>query len=201
MEKNQNEALAVKVSTVSILVNLILSLIKLLAGVIGKSGAMISDAVHSASDVFSTFVVIIGVKMAGKQADEEHPYGHERMECAAAMILAMLLAAVGIGIGASGIQKIISGNYDSLTVPKRLTLFAAAISIAVKMDVLVHEIRREKNQFRRAYGGRMAPPFRLPLLHRLFPWNPMRKNGVSCNGPHCKRHNQPLHFKGRLRHL
>ena len=100
MEKNQNEALAVKVSTVSILVNLILSLIKLLAGVIGKSGAMISDAVHSASDVFSTFVVIIGVKMAGKQADEEHPYGHERMECAAAMILAMLLAAVGIGIGA-----------------------------------------------------------------------------------------------------
>lgn len=132
MEKNQNEALAVKVSTVSILVNLILSLIKLLAGVIGKSGAMISDAVHSASDVFSTFVVIIGVKMAGKQADEEHPYGHERMECAAAMILAMLLAAVGIGIGASGIQKIISGNYDSLTVPKRLTLFAAAISIAVK---------------------------------------------------------------------
>lgn len=132
MENNQKESLAVKVSTVSIAVNLILSLLKLITGFLGKSSAMISDAIHSASDVFSTIVVIIGVKMAGKKADEEHPYGHERMECAAAMILAMLLGIVGFGIGASGIRKILSGSYDSFEVPTLLPLIAAVISIAVK---------------------------------------------------------------------
>lgn len=132
MENNQKESLAVKVSTVSIAVNLILSLLKLMTGLLGKSSAMISDAIHSASDVFSTFVVIIGVKMAGKKADEEHPYGHERMECAAAMILAMLLGVVGFGIGASGVKKILSGSYDSFEIPTLLPLIAAIVSIAVK---------------------------------------------------------------------
>ncbi len=132
MEQNQNETLAVRVSTVSIAVNLILSLLKLVTGIFGKSNAMISDAIHSASDVFSTVVVIVGVKMAQKKADEEHPYGHERMECAAAMILAMLLAVVGFGIGASGIQKILSGNSDAFVIPTLLPLIAAVVSIAVK---------------------------------------------------------------------
>lgn len=129
-EKKEN--LAVRVSTVSIVLNLLLSLMKLVAGIFGRSSAMISDAVHSASDVFSTFVVMIGVKMAGKKADHEHPYGHERMECAAAMILAMLLALVGAGIGVSGIQKIAIGNYEELVIPTMLPLIAAVISIALK---------------------------------------------------------------------
>jgi cation diffusion facilitator family transporter len=93
---------------------------------------MISDAVHSASDVFSTIVVIIGVKAAGKKADAEHPYGHERMECVAAIILAMLLGAVGVGIGFSGVKKIVGGNYSSLTVPGVVPLVAAVVSIASK---------------------------------------------------------------------
>lgn len=120
-----------RVGAVSIVINLTLSLLKLLTGIIGQSSAMVSDAVHSASDVFSTFVVMIGVKMAEKKADEDHPYGHERMECAAAMILAMLLGAVGLGIGAAGLQKIIAGP-GSLAVPGTLPLAAAVISIAVK---------------------------------------------------------------------
>lgn len=132
MNKSKKERLAMRVSAVSIAINLILSLLKLATGIIGRSSAMVSDAIHSASDVFSTFVVMIGVKMSEKKADEEHPYGHERMECAAAMILAMLLAAVGLGIGASGIQKIISGDYGSLAVPGLLPLAAAVISILVK---------------------------------------------------------------------
>lgn len=131
-KENQKENLAVRVSVVSIIVNLALSLLKFIAGILGQSSAMISDAVHSASDVFSTFVVIIGVKMAGKKADADHPYGHERMECAAAIILAMLLAVVGAGIGASGIQKIAAGNYGELTVPGRIPLVAAVVSVAIK---------------------------------------------------------------------
>ena len=132
LEKSTMENPAYKVSAVSIVVNLALSLLKLVSGIIGKSNAMVSDAVHSASDVFSTFVVIIGVKMAGKKADSEHPYGHERMECVAAIILAMLLAIVGAGIGMTGIKKIAAGNYSELAVPGLLPLAAAVISIVVK---------------------------------------------------------------------
>lgn len=127
-----DEKIAMKVSFYSIIANVFLSIFKLLAGVIGKSGAMISDAVHSASDVFSTIVVIIGVKLANKKEDKEHPYGHERLECVAAMILAMSLILVGIGIGISGIKNIVSGNYEYLTIPGILALVAAVVSILVK---------------------------------------------------------------------
>ena len=72
---------AMKVSGVSIAVNLLLSLFKLLAGILAHSGAMISDAIHSASDVGSTFVVIVGVNLSSKKSDKEHQFGHERMEC------------------------------------------------------------------------------------------------------------------------
>lgn len=131
-QDNKKQNLAVRVSVVSIIVNFILSLLKFVAGILGQSSAMISDAVHSASDVFSTFVVIIGVKMAGKKADADHPYGHERMECVAAIILAMLLALVGAGIGVSGIQKIVAGNYEELAIPGKLPLIAAVVSVAIK---------------------------------------------------------------------
>ena len=93
------EQTAMHVSAVSIVGNIILSLFKLMAGIVAHSGAMISDAVHSASDVFSSIVVIIGVKLSAKASDKEHPYGHERMECVAAVILAGILLATGLGIG------------------------------------------------------------------------------------------------------
>ena len=121
-----------KVSVVSIIVNIVLSLLKLLAGLIASSGAMISDAVHSASDVFSTLVVIVGVRLAKKKPDKEHPYGHERMECVASIILAAVLAATGIGIGLSGIEKIASPDAEELAVPGLLALTAAVVSMIVK---------------------------------------------------------------------
>lgn len=136
MEKKDFEARAQKsamrVSAVSIIVNLALAVFKLIAGLAAHSGAMVSDAVHSASDVFSTFIVIVGVRLSGKAADKEHPYGHERMECVASIILAFVLLETGIGIGASGIKTIVSGNYESLKVPGMLALVAAIVSIAVK---------------------------------------------------------------------
>ena len=75
----REQAIAMRVSAVSIIVNLALSLFKLIAGIAAHSGAMVSDAVHSASDVFSTFIVMIGVTISGKESDKEHPYGHERL--------------------------------------------------------------------------------------------------------------------------
>lgn len=132
MGKTKGGNIAIRVSVVTILWNLVLSAFKLFAGIVAGSGAMLSDAVHSASDVFSTVIVIIGVKTAGRAPDKEHPYGHERMECVAAMILAVILCMTGLGIGYVGLKKIFAGGYDRLAAPGALALAAAAISIAVK---------------------------------------------------------------------
>ena len=122
--------IAMKVSRITILINLLLSVGKLAAGLIARSGAMVSDAVHSASDVFSTIVVMIGMKASGKDSDREHPYGHERMECVAAILLAGLLLGTGLFIGYEGVKKILSP--EELPVPGVLALAAAAVSILVK---------------------------------------------------------------------
>ena len=129
---NENmEKIAMKVSIISIIANVVLAAFKLVAGILAHSGAMISDAIHSASDVFSTFVVMIGIKIASKEPDEEHPYGHERMECVAAIILATILCITGLGIGKNALSNI-TGNSGEMAVPGMLALIAAIVSIIVK---------------------------------------------------------------------
>ena len=133
MKKEEEfERVAMRVSTVSIIANAILTVFKLLAGALANSGAMISDAVHSASDVFSTIVVIIGIRISRKDSDKNHPYGHERLECVAAIVLATILAATGLGIGYSAVRKIVGGDIASLEAPGILALVAAVVSIVVK---------------------------------------------------------------------
>ena len=127
-----NKQIAIKVSNLSIIVNLFLSVIKLLAGVMSNSTAMISDAVHSASDVFSTVIVIIGFSLSSKKADKEHPYGHERMECVASIILAVILALTGLEIGKTAVSPIINGTVENIKTPGILALAAAILSIIVK---------------------------------------------------------------------
>ncbi|MCI8635899.1 MAG: cation transporter [Eubacterium sp.] len=130
---NENfQTVAARVSAVSIIGNLLLSAIKFLAGIIAGSDAMISDAVHSVSDVFSTVIVIIGVRLSGKASDKEHPYGHERMECVAAIILSAILLVTGLVIGYLACGKIFSGDYSHLAIPGRLALAAAVLSIVCK---------------------------------------------------------------------
>ena len=129
---NEFQRVANKVSVITIIGNVILSVFKLMAGFIAHSGAMISDAVHSASDVFSTFVVMIGVRMSTKDSDKEHPYGHERLECVAAILLAFVLFLTGLAIGIKAITNIFSGDYADLQVPGMLALVAAIVSILGK---------------------------------------------------------------------
>lgn len=126
------QRVANRVSIITIIGNVVLSALKLFAGVWASSIAMISDAVHSASDVFSTFVVIIGIRLASKKPDKEHPYGHERMECVAAILLSMVLFITGLGIGADAFKTILGGNYSELKVPGALALVAAVVSIVSK---------------------------------------------------------------------
>lgn len=121
---------ATRVSLVSMITNVILTLLKLAAGLLAHSGAMISDAVHSASDIFSGLIVLLGVKISTKEPDEQHPYGHERYECVAALLLSGILAVVGGAIGIGAVKDIISGK--AAEIPGLLALIAAVVSIAVK---------------------------------------------------------------------
>ena len=121
-----------RVAFITIIQNALLSIFKLFAGIFANSNAMISDTIHSASDVFSTIVVIIGVRLSSKDSDKEHPYGHERLECVAAIVLAMILFFTGLEIGAQAVKDIVHGNYGDLEVPGVLALVAAAVSIVTK---------------------------------------------------------------------
>ena len=135
MEKvTENEFMRVanKVSCITIIQNVLLAVFKLFAGIFAHSNAMISDAIHSASDVFSSIVVIIGVRLASKDSDKEHPYGHERLECVAAIILSVVLLFTGLEIGSQAFKDIIHGNYGELEVPGMLALVAAGVSIVTK---------------------------------------------------------------------
>ena len=127
-----DQRIAMRVSANSIAANVVLSAFKLFAGIVAHSGAMVSDAVHSASDVFSTVIVIIGFRISGKASDEKHPYGHERMECVAALLLSAVLFATGIAIGVSAVETIGSGPEKGRVIPGTLALGAAVISIVVK---------------------------------------------------------------------
>lgn len=133
--KTDFEATAYRVSVVSLVGNIMLSLIKLIAGVVAHSNAMISDAIHSASDVFSTIIVMIGIRISSKEADKEHPYGHERLECVSSMLLAMTLVIVGLSVGKKGVEAIIAiatGNAAQVMLPGTLALVAAIVSIVSK---------------------------------------------------------------------
>lgn len=137
-----NEKIAIKVSIISIILNCLLTLIKFISGVISKSSAMISDSVHSLSDVLSTFIVIIGVKISNKKADSDHPYGHERIECVSAIILSGMLFIIGALIGINGIKNVT--NSSNLVMPGVLALIASIISIISKEAMYQYTIRVSK---------------------------------------------------------
>ncbi len=126
------QAIIRNLSLVSVIGNTLLSGFKMFAGIAGNSGAMISDAIHSFSDVLTTLIAWIGVKVSKRDADNSHPYGHERLECVASLILGIVLMATGIGVGKVGVENILLGNYKTLAIPSAIALVAAVVSIIGK---------------------------------------------------------------------
>lgn len=138
------ERIATRVSVVGIVGNLVLTVFKIIAGIIGHSGAMISDAIHSASDVVSSIIVIVGVKISRKEADDDHPYGHERHECVAAIVLAVILLYTGLMIGINAAKVIMSGEFSGIRVPGTIALVAAVTSIITKEAMYHYTIHYAK---------------------------------------------------------
>ena len=133
-----------RVSAVGIAGNLILAAFKFIAGLVGHSSAMLSDALHSASDIVGGLIVMIGVSLAEKQPDKEHPYGHERLECIASILLAILLLIAGLAMGLSAAESMLTGGYRDAAVPGTIALVAAIVSIAVKEGMFHYTMRRAK---------------------------------------------------------
>ena len=138
-----SRAIANRLAALGVGGNVALALGKLAAGVLGGSAAMVSDAVHSFSDVAATAIAYVGVRIAARKADAGHPYGHERFECLASLALALLLAAVGLGIGYAGAREVCglaAGTASSQAGggPLWIALAAAVVSIVAKAGMYLY---------------------------------------------------------------
>ena len=143
-DTNSYQSTVGKVSVIGIAGNLLLAAFKFVAGIVGHSSAMLSDALHSASDIAGGLIVMIGVSFSEKQADKEHPYGHERIECIASILLAVLLLIAGIAMGYGAADAILTGAYRTAETPGRIALIAACVSIAVKEAMFRYTMARAK---------------------------------------------------------
>jgi cation diffusion facilitator family transporter len=122
-----------KVTWVGFAVNMVLTILKIIAGFLGKSTAMIADGIHSLSDFITDLFVIVFIGISGKEKDEDHRYGHGKYETFATLLISLALILVGIGIFWSGLSKIIQVvDGGVLEQPTYLALFAAVISIIFK---------------------------------------------------------------------
>ena len=131
-----------RVTLVGFVVNLILSAAKLAAGILGRSGAMVADAIHSFSDMATDIVVIVFARISSKPKDDGHDYGHGKYEALATIIISLALAAVGIGILSSSIgsiRTILEGG--TLPRPGAVALVAAVVSIVAKEILYRYTVR------------------------------------------------------------
>ena len=139
-----NKKIANRVSIITIIGNILLAIIKFIAGIVGNSMAMISDGIHTLSDILTTVIAVVGINIASKEDDNSHRYGHERFECIASILLSFLLFMTGFEIGLSGIKTIINGSYADITMPGILAIVAAVISIIIKELMYQYTIRAAK---------------------------------------------------------
>lgn len=118
--------------------NLLLLILKFVAGVVGHSSAMMADAVHSLSDFFTDLIVLLFVKVSAKPQDESHDYGHGKFETLATLFIGLALTGAAIGIIVSGASKFMGWlGGESLETPGKMALWAALLSIVLK-EVLYH---------------------------------------------------------------
>ena len=130
MDSKNRIKIVKRVSIITVIVNILLSVIKIVVGTIGYSSAIVADGIHSLSDVFTTIIAFLGVTLSSKKADEDHQYGHEKFEPVMSKILATVLIITAVFIGYKGILNI--NNVENLVTPSKLNLIVAIISIITK---------------------------------------------------------------------
>ena len=122
-----------KITLIGAVVNIVLTAFKIVAGMLGRSAAMIADGVHSLSDLLSDVVVLVFTHISSKGRDRDHSFGHGKFETLATLIVSLILMAVGGKLMAGGVQKIIAVmNSETIPVPGLIALWAALASIIAK---------------------------------------------------------------------
>ena len=120
-----------------LITNALLVLVKLIAGIVGHANALVADAVESSADIFSSLIVWMGLSIAARPADEDHPYGHGKAEPLAAAVVSLLLLGAAVGIAIMAIREIRTPHH----LPAPFTLFVAAGVILVK-EILYRRVSR-----------------------------------------------------------
>ncbi len=175
-----------EVTLVGFLANIALSISKLIIGIIAFSQALISDAINSFGDVFSTIIAFFGLKAATKSSDKEHPYGHERMDSVTAIILALIFFVTALIIGGRAIFSIVD-NDPNMVMPTNAAWITAGVVVIVKESLFVYTYitaKRLKSSSLRAaaldhqmdvlssafalIGIAAARYFNLPILDPIF---------------------------------
>ena len=142
---NSREKEIYKVTAVGTIVNVLLTIFKFVAGIVGRSSAMVADAVHSLSDLVTDAIIFIFVKAASKPTDHDHEYGHGKFETLATLIVGCMLILVGLGIMGAGIKDCTAFFHgDKGEHPRVIALIAAILSIVLKEGVYRYTIRRGK---------------------------------------------------------
>ncbi|MBO5961999.1 MAG: cation transporter [Alistipes sp.] len=148
MNKNSTDIRTKQIYRVTLLgmfVNMVLFLFKLVAGFVGRSGAMIADAVHSASDFVTDVVVLAFVRISAKPRDDDHKWGHGKYETLASLLIGVALFAVGVDILMDSADKIKAvANGEVLPRPGAIALIAAAVSVVVKEALYQWTLRKGK---------------------------------------------------------
>lgn len=127
-----------RITVVGAIVNIILTIFKIIAGVLGRSAAMVADGIHSLSDLLSDIVVLVFTHISSKGKDKNHSFGHGKFETMATLIVSVILVAVGAKLMADGVASIIGVmNGNSIPLPGSIALWAAIGSIIIK-EILYH---------------------------------------------------------------
>lgn len=139
---NKREKEIRRITIAGAVVNIVLTTLKIIAGILGRSAAMIADGVHSLSDLFSDVIVLIFTHISSKGKDRDHSFGHGKFETLATLIVSVMLVVVGADFMAKGVRKIIGVlNGEMIPVPGMVAFWAAAASIAAK-EILYHVTAR-----------------------------------------------------------
>lgn len=132
-DKRARTPTGVSASVASIVTNLVLAAVKLLCGILCSAPSLVSDAAHSAADLFSTLILLVGLRLSERSPDKAHPYGHERFECLASILLSGVLLMTGLTIGVSAVRGVLSRAYLDTSPPETAAAVVAFLSVAVKL--------------------------------------------------------------------
>lgn len=145
MDNNERVKAAKKVTLTGFVVNIFLSIIKLTAGIAGRSSAMLADGMHSFSDLLTDIIVLAFIDISGKAKDEDHSYGHGKFETFATLLISLVLLLIGAGILISGLKKVfIVIKGEIIEQPGLIALYAALLSIVSKEALYWYNLKAGK---------------------------------------------------------